>query len=107
MKLSKSLNIKPNEIAKQIVQNFKNTSVEKVEIAGPGFLNFFLLDKKIPELLENSNQKSFKKKRINVEFVSANPTGPLHLAHGRGLLLEMLYLIYTNILDTMLLENIM
>ena len=84
MKLSKSLNIKPNEIAKQIVQNFKNTSVEKVEIAGPGFLNFFLLDKKIPELLENSNQKSFKKERINVEFVSANPTGPLHLAHGRG-----------------------
>ena len=84
MKLSKSLNKNPKDIAKQIVQNFKNTSIDKIEIAGPGFLNFFILDKNFSELLENLGKTSLKKEIINVEFVSANPTGPLHLAHGRG-----------------------
>lgn len=66
--------------------------LEKTEIAGPGFLNFFIKDalwqKKIKDILEakdnygRSNLGSGKK--VQVEFVSANPTGPLHIGHARG-----------------------
>lgn len=81
------------EIAKAIVQILPNhPMVEAVEIAGPGFINFFIRDtvrvQIITEILEQ--KESFgasdlgKGKKVILEFVSANPTGPLHVGHGRG-----------------------
>ena len=66
--------------------------IEKVEIAGPGFINFFLSNKAwhpvVDQILEQDKAYGAsdmgKKKKVQVEFVSANPTGPLHVGHGRG-----------------------
>lgn len=80
-------------VAKEIVRNFKVSGswLEKVEVASPGFINFYLgedfiyegLDQilKMKEDYGKSNQG--KGKKVQVEFVSANPTGPLHIGHGR------------------------
>ena len=93
MVLAKPLGKSPREIAQTIISNFSHPFIEKVEIAGPGFLNFFLTSPAFKQLvLELHNQKEnfFKlnstanKQSFSVEFVSANPTGPLHLGHGRG-----------------------
>ena len=67
-------------------------TLEKVEIAGPGFINFFLTDdywrQVLPEILKlgeaYGNSDLGAGQRVQVEFVSANPTGPLHIGHGRG-----------------------
>ncbi len=69
-----------------------NRGVEKTEIAGPGFINFFVSSASsfavVPEILACGDQygrsKTGKNQKIQVEFVSANPTGPLHVGHGRG-----------------------
>lgn len=92
--LSKELKKNPREIAQTIKTNFINENINKIEIAGPGFLNFFLtneayikLAKEIFELKEKFykiDEKEIKKHNYSVEFVSANPTGPLHFGHGRG-----------------------
>lgn len=65
--------------------------IERVEIAGPGFLNFFVADSAlwplIPEILTQADhygELPRKSKKILLEFVSANPNGPLHVGHGRG-----------------------
>jgi len=93
MILAKQLATPPREIAQRITQGFTHPSVEKIEIAGPGFLNFHLTPDTFKTLaceLFESKESFFKlssstpKKRFNLEFVSANPTGPLHLGHGRG-----------------------
>ena len=77
-----------NRIKDLIIKELKD--FEKVEIAGPGFLNFKLTKK---SLISNINQilknkESFGKKNsnnsYNIEFVSANPTGPMHVGHCRG-----------------------
>ena len=89
----KSLNIEKNEIVKFFIDNIKSSlKIEKVEIAGPGFINiFFKKDYLINELIKiNKIDKKTvfsnigKNQKINIEFISANPTGPLHLAHSRG-----------------------
>jgi arginyl-tRNA synthetase len=90
--LAKELGKQPRAIAQQIADNFEHSTIQKIEIAGPGFLNFFLtqqaFDTLAKELFQEKDhffkpeQKSTKK--INIEFVSANPTGPLHFGHGRG-----------------------
>jgi arginyl-tRNA synthetase len=92
--LSKKLKKKPRDIAEEILASLEleNQVVEKTEIAGPGFINFFFtknytstIVKKIlaePENFGRSNINSGKK--ANVEFVSANPTGPLTVGHGRN-----------------------
>ena len=67
-------------------------TLEKVEIAGPGFINFFLTDdfwrQVLPEILRTGEAYGDcdlgAGQRVQVEFVSANPTGPLHIGHGRG-----------------------
>lgn len=72
-----------------------NKLLEKVEIAGGGFLNFFLAKKKLQEIVVEIEEKgalfgSSKMgagRKVLVEFVSANPTGPLHIGHGRGAVL--------------------
>jgi len=83
----------PRKIAEIITSFVKESGIiEKVEIAGPGFINFFLCDqawhstlKTIFDLDTKYGSSDFgQKKRVQVEFVSANPTGPLHVGHGRG-----------------------
>lgn len=92
MILGKQLKKNPREIAKTIVDNFADKNIKKIEVAGPGFINIFLTNDAYIELLkELVNQKDnffkpsdIKNKTYSIEFVSANPTGPLHLGHGRG-----------------------
>lgn len=84
----------PRTVATAILENlkFEGTFFEKAELAGPGFINFFLSDlyfqtvvKAVLENKENYGKTDLGKgKRYNVEFVSANPTGPMHLGNARG-----------------------
>ncbi len=91
--LSKPIGKNPREIAQLISDKLiESMHVEKVEIAGPGFLNFFLTNncrrQVIKQILKQRNKYGSNdfgvQKKITVEFVSANPTGPLHVGHGRG-----------------------
>ena len=93
MVLSKSVETKPRELAKIISESLsQNEIVLSVDIAGPGFINISLSEACWHSLLSSvllnginfgrSNIGSSKK--VNVEFVSANPTGPLHVGHTRG-----------------------
>jgi len=93
MKLASKLNYKPIELAKEIIKNIKkDESILKIEIAGPGFINFFTSDISKYSVIENifKEKEDYGKNnlgkglKILVEFVSANPTGPLHVGHGRG-----------------------
>lgn len=93
MKLARVLSKKPQDIAKELSSLIvaKADFIEKVEIAGPGFLNFYLKKASLGKVLvevfkkkEKYAQSDFgKKKKVLMEFVSANPTGPLTIAHGR------------------------
>lgn len=92
MVLSKDLQRSPRDIAQQIIETFNDKHVKELQIAGPGFLNIFLQSEVYTEILEQltKNQEHFfvdrpeKPVNYSIEFVSANPTGPLHLGHGRG-----------------------
>ena len=96
LKLSKKLNKKPAEIAELISAKLSISCIEKSEILGPGFLNIFLnmetKANKLKELIEkgpNYGKNKKNNKKILLEFVSSNPTGPLHVGHGRGAVLGM------------------
>jgi len=93
MTLAKTFKKPPKEIASEIVERLKDSPLfHSIEIAGPGFINFKLSDRYIHqwcrEVLKGESSSIIRidgtGKKINVEFVSANPTGPLHLGHGRG-----------------------
>lgn len=91
MKYAKKVGKSPIDLANSLISNFKNESVSKLEVAGPGFINFFLksdsiLDtvSKIIEDDTNYGRGEKKNQKINIEFVSANPTGDLHVGHARG-----------------------
>ena len=93
MMLAKPAKAKPRDLAEKIVAALpQNNDIEKVEIAGPGFINFFMnantLTSVVPAILDAGEAYGHsivgKGKRVQVEFVSANPTGPLHVGHGRG-----------------------
>ncbi len=84
LKYSKILKSKPIDIAKDIINVFSLEGISKIEVAGPGFLNFFLDDNSLINLLNKKPILFNDTSSVNIEFVSANPTGPLHLAHGRG-----------------------
>ena len=93
MTLAKPARQNPRAIAEMILQALpESTIVDKAEIAGPGFINFFVNDAAIYSVVENvldeadqfGRSKSSSDDRVQVEFVSANPTGPLHVGHGRG-----------------------
>lgn len=93
MILSKQLSLKPRELAEKIVAHLPASPiVQKVEIAGPGFINFFLVRESEHAAIEKTMTlgEKFgctdigKNQKIHIEFVSANPTGPLHVGHGRG-----------------------
>ncbi|MCX6731859.1 MAG: arginine--tRNA ligase [Candidatus Parcubacteria bacterium] len=78
----------PEEIAKSLKtqdSRLKTNLFEKIEVAGPGFINFWLSEKGLEKGLENLNKKPAKKdEKIQVEFISVNPTGEYHIGHGRG-----------------------
>ena len=93
MALAKPAGMKPRDLAQGIIEHLPpGELIEKVEVAGPGFINFFLAPSAyreiIPEILqsaENYGRLAYGEgKKLLVEFVSANPTGPLHIGHGRG-----------------------
>lgn len=90
--VSKSAGKNPREVAQLLVDELsKNPGIKKVDIAGPGFLNFKLDSASLGELaksiLEQADKyghtKTLNNETINIEFISANPTGPLHLGHTR------------------------
>ncbi len=93
MSLSKVLRKSPRKIAEDLAHAIQDKSVfEKVDIAGPGFMNFTFskeyLCSETKRLLQHRSkflrEDIGRGKRIQIEFISANPTGPLHLGHGRG-----------------------
>ncbi len=90
---SKSAKMRPRDLAEKLVAALPpSDAVDSVEIAGPGFINFRLADDAyhalVPEILRRGHEYGRSRigagRRVQVEFVSANPTGPLHVGHGRG-----------------------
>ncbi len=91
--LSKKLKKPPREIAQDILNKLPSSEfIEKIDIAGAGFLNFFLNKKAHQQIINEAlklkdrygRNKTGSNHNIQIEFVSANPTGPLHVGHGRG-----------------------
>ena len=91
--LAKPARRNPRELAQALVAALPQSDViEKTEIAGPGFINFFVtqastaavVEQILTEKADFGRNRAEEKDRIQVEFVSANPTGPLHVGHGRG-----------------------
>ena len=92
LQMARTLHKSPRDIALELVKHLNADYISKTEIAGPGFINFFvksdslsLIIKTIVEQDEHYGEsKEEHNEHINVEFVSANPTGDLHLGHARG-----------------------
>ncbi len=92
MQLATALKRNPREVAKDLIGDLPPSPyLEKAEIAGPGFINFFLTANAKQQIVKTilqagetfGRQHVAKSEKIVVEFVSANPTGPLHVGHGR------------------------
>ncbi len=93
MVLCKAAGMPPRELAQAIIDRLpRSRQLERTEIAGPGFINFFLnrlaLSGVIKDVLRQGdrygNLTPEKEENVTLEYVSANPTGPLHVGHGRG-----------------------
>ena len=94
MVVARTANVSPRKIAQQIIEhlNLDPAMIQKVEIAGPGFINFYFCDlyikKRLRDIVEGGSNfgrtNIGKGLKTQVEFVSANPTGPLTVGHGRG-----------------------
>ena len=95
MVIGKIVKKEPMEIAENVkcqISNIKNLIFERIEVTKPGFINFFIsreyLQKQVEEILKQEERfgklKIGKNQKVNIEFISANPTGALHLGHGRG-----------------------
>ena len=95
MVLSRILEKNPRDIAKLIIENLppdSNEIIKKTEVAGPGFINFFVNEKSVSSKLNQISDLDHKfgssnlgnQKRVLLEYVSANPTGILHLGHARN-----------------------
>ncbi|MFW6324371.1 MAG: arginine--tRNA ligase [Desulfovibrionales bacterium] len=91
--LAKEAKKPPRDLADEIKERFSGTAeIERIEVAGPGFLNFFFTPSfwqgLVPGIQEKGGMFGASSigtgRRVQVEFVSANPTGPLHIGHGRG-----------------------
>ena len=90
LKFASKMKMKPFDLANKIIEVIDKDGLEKIEIAGPGFMNFFLKKDSLNSLINKiiDEDKDFgrsdrKNLKVNVEFVSANPTGDLHLGHAR------------------------
>lgn len=93
MQLAKPLKQNPRTIAQAIIDQLPtHPAIQKVEIAGAGFINFFVSAESKQEIVRDilesgtsfGRNLSGKDQKVQIEFVSANPTGPLHVGHGRG-----------------------
>ncbi len=94
MLLTKVLKKNPRVIAQQIIDalDVQDSIIEKIEIAGPGFINFFFTKEHVTKIIKEilaqkenfGRSNKYNGKKANVEFVSANPTGPLTVGHGRN-----------------------
>lgn len=94
MQLAKEFRKSPKIIAQEIVEKFhkEEYNVERIEIAGPGFINFFMDNHYLTQIIQDvmtldeayGETNYGNQTKVNVEFVSANPTGDLHLGHARG-----------------------
>jgi arginyl-tRNA synthetase len=92
MQAAKAIHCSPRVLAQALVDNLSASYVEKAEIAGPGFINFYLKQDWLYNLLGKiikagdnyGNLTQNNPEKIQLEYVSANPTGPLHVGHGRG-----------------------
>ena len=92
--VARSRKANPRQVALEVVAalTLPRSVVDKVEIAGPGFINFWLAGDQLATALHTivlagerfGRSEAGRGVRVNVEFVSANPTGPLHVGHGRG-----------------------
>ena len=93
--LSKKISKQPKDIAETLVKALgKKDFIDRIEIAGPGFINFFLSQKSRVDILKTiykeknkfgfTTKKEAEKDKVLIEYVSSNPTGPLHVGHGRG-----------------------
>ena len=93
MMLAKPAGKNPREVAQLIIDALPtNNQLDKIEIAGPGFINFFVLQSSTLSIINTVNTQADTYglsnigagRKVQIEFVSANPTGPLHVGHGRG-----------------------
>ena len=91
MKLARTFAKSPRDVAALIIDKIDKDQIDHIEIAGPGFINFYLKNdslsnvvNKVISLDKDYGRGEKKNKKINVEFVSANPTGDLHVGHARG-----------------------
>lgn len=92
MQSARAFHMNPRKIAEALVERVQGDWLEKAEIAGPGFINFYLKSNVIYDSFRRimargedyGNLPAKDVERIQVEYVSANPTGPLHVGHGRG-----------------------
>src|SRR5918992_5362172 len=91
LQLAKALNTNPRSLATALVAKISAQSLEKAEVAGPGFINFRLkaaaksgvIHRILQEGANFGRSREGRGEKVQVEFVSANPTGPLHVGHGR------------------------
>ena len=91
LKMARNFSKTPRDVANLIVEKLNKDEIDHIEIAGPGFINFYMKNNsitgvvnKIIKLDKEFGRSPKKNKKINVEFVSANPTGLLHVGHARG-----------------------
>jgi len=92
LQLSRYLSRNPRDIARDIAESFSHRAIERTECVNPGFLNFYLTHEAFAALASffyTHQDRAFKpaalqRRNYSIEFVSANPTGPLHFGHGRG-----------------------
>jgi arginyl-tRNA synthetase len=91
LKNAKKLGKKPLDLANELKDAIVSPSIEKIEIAGPGFINFYLKQESLGAVIatifkegKDYGQLPKKHQSVDVEYVSANPTGDLHLGHTRG-----------------------
>lgn len=97
MRLAKQAHKNPREIAQIVIDNVsQNQIIDSLEIAGPGFINIRLKNDSISSVVKRIREQKFDyakdcakdiaadiDKKINLEYISANPTGPMHVGHGR------------------------
>ena len=93
MMLAKQAGKPPRDVAQIIIDAMPaDKSIVKIEIAGPGFINFFLAQENTLSIIKDilsqgdnfGRSNAAEREKVQIEFVSANPTGPLHVGHGRG-----------------------
>lgn len=91
MRLASKFHKNPHQIASDLTKDLVSEHVDHIEIAGPGFINFFMKEASLAKIIDEIVAKGShygdgekKNVKIDVEFVSANPTGDLHLGHTRG-----------------------